>query len=95
MPKLIITLTEVTTPDPDDTEKNLRGFETHIEGFYDDMPIEESILARLVKPIDAAISQVFHDALGCPIYKGQGPIDQVSQEELAQGIGKSAFPSEL
>ncbi len=95
MPKLVITLIEISRPAPDSPEETIRGFETHIEGFYDDMPIEESILARLASPIDAAITEVFHNTLGCPIHSGKGPIEQTDEAALAAAISKSAFPKEL
>jgi hypothetical protein len=95
MPKLVITLIEISRPAPDNPEASIRGFETHIEGFYDDMPIEESILARLAAPIDAAINEVFHSVLGRPIHSGKGSLEQTDMEALAAAISKSAFPSEL
>jgi hypothetical protein len=95
MPKLVITLTEIVSPVADDPEDSIRGFETHIEGFYDDMPMEESILARLAQPIDCAIKHVFHHALGAPIHSGDGGLDQADKEALAKAVTDSRFPSEL
>lgn len=107
MPKLVITITEITKPIPGEATAVLRGYETQITPeFAEDEERSESLLPYLAPLFDMALSSVLKVSIGKPFHEAQGTgfapslekaIDDATAkaQALCAEASNSQFPSEL
>lgn len=107
MPKLVITITEITKPIPGEPTAVLRGYDTQIKPEFEKGEDQSKSLLLALGPLfDVAISTVLRAAIGQPFHEAHGTGDAPSLEKTiddatakAQAICAEAsisqFPTEL